>query len=502
MGSGCKSRAAAQLLARKLAAVHWEKFLGRTPHSTEPARVLTRKPGDRRKPPPTTLSREKENGMRNFVLSFRAAAASNLLVLLLLTASASAADLKVKVVDPQSAAVPNAQLQLIRPADQIILATQTTSAEGEATFHIDSSASLQLKVLAPGFAEENRDIQNQSDITIHLHIAPSSETIVVSATRTPVPGENSGAQSDSLTYSQLDTLQPVAASDALRVLPGAIFGDSGQRGGISSLFVRGGESTYNKLIVDGVAVDTPGQTTDFGVIPLTEADRLEFVRGAQSTLYGTDAMTSVIQVWTRAGSTAIPELRLSADGGNFGTANGNASLSGAWNTSTTTPSPISSPPTDKASTITTPTPSRARTSASPSPIRSLSASTSDTPTATPVSPANSASTDMTPSSTPSALRTSIRSRPIPPNTRTRTISWAASSSPSIRPPDGNIASPPSTISTATTTSTSTAIPPASTASVISSTMPPSNTITSIASASNIKATTPSAPGPTPPSATA
>ncbi|MGA8301055.1 MAG: TonB-dependent receptor, partial [Terriglobales bacterium] len=207
---------------------------------------------------------------------------------------------------------------------------QTTSAEGEATFHIDSSASLQLKVLAPGFAEENRDIQNQSDITIHLHIAPSSETIVVSATRTPVPGEDSGAQSDSLTYSQLNTLQPIAASDALHVLPGAIFGDSGQRGGISSLFVRGGESTYNKLIVDGVAVDTPGQTTDFGVIPLTEADRLEFVRGAQSTLYGTDAMTSVIQVWTRAGSTAIPELRLSADGGNFGTASGNASLSGAW----------------------------------------------------------------------------------------------------------------------------------------------------------------------------
>ena len=105
---------------------------------------------------------------------------------------------------------------------------------------------------------------------------------------------------------------------------------AGQRGGISSLFVRGGESTYNKVIVDGVAVDTPGQTFDFGTLPLAEADRLEFVRGAQSTLYGSDAMTSVIQVWTRTGSTPIPELRLAADGGNFGTANGNASLSGAY----------------------------------------------------------------------------------------------------------------------------------------------------------------------------
>ena len=244
--------------------------------------------------------------------------------------SAFAADLRVKVVDPQSAAVPNAQLQLIRPSDQSIVATQTTSAEGQATFHLDSSATLQLKVLAPGFAEETRDIQNQSDLTINLHIAPSSETILVSATRTPVPGESAGTNADSLSNTQLATLQPVATSDALRVLPGAVINAAGQRGGISSLFVRGGESTYNKVIVDGVAVDTPGQTTDFGTIPLAEADRLEFVRGAQSTLYGSDAMTSVIQVWTRTGSTTIPELRLSADCGNFGTASGNASLSGAW----------------------------------------------------------------------------------------------------------------------------------------------------------------------------
>ena len=56
---------------------------------------------------------------------------------------------------------------------------------------------------------------------------------------------------------------------------------------------------------------------------------MEFVRGAQSTLYGSDAMTSVVQVWTRAGSTRVPELRFGADGGNFGTASGYASLAGA-----------------------------------------------------------------------------------------------------------------------------------------------------------------------------
>ncbi len=249
---------------------------------------------------------------------------------LLLSVSAYAADLKVKVLDPQSAAVAGAEVSLLRRGEKTILATQTTSAEGTTTFHTDSTPPFQIKVLAPGFAEETIDVSTQPDLTVNLHLAPASETIIVSATRTPVPGEAAGADVDSLSNAQLSTLQPVAVSDTMRVLPGAVVNDAGQRGGISSLFVRGGESTYNKVIVDGVAVDTPGQTTDFGTPSLAEADRLEFVRGAQSTLYGSDAMTSVIQVWTRTGSTPAPELRFGADGGNFGTANGYASLSGAW----------------------------------------------------------------------------------------------------------------------------------------------------------------------------
>jgi vitamin B12 transporter len=78
-----------------------------------------------------------------------------------------------------------------------------------------------------------------------------------------------------------------------------------------------------------VSIDQPGGTFDFGTLPLTEADRMEFLRGAQSTLYGSDAMTSVVQVWTRTGNTPVPELRFGADAGNYGTENGYASLSGA-----------------------------------------------------------------------------------------------------------------------------------------------------------------------------
>jgi outer membrane cobalamin receptor len=115
----------------------------------------------------------------------------------------------------------------------------------------------------------------------------------------------------------------------LRFLPGAVIGTNGRWGSLSSLFVRGGESRYNKVIVDGVPIDEPGGTFDFGVVPLQQTDRLEFVRGAQSTLYGSDAMTSVVQVFTRNGSTETPELSFGADGGTFQTAHGYLSLAGA-----------------------------------------------------------------------------------------------------------------------------------------------------------------------------
>ena len=91
---------------------------------------------------------------------------------------------------------------------------------------------------------------------------------------------------DTLSGKELEIMQPIAANDALRFLPGAVIATAGQRGGFSSLFVRGGDSRYNKVIVDGVTVNEPGGTIDLGTLPLDEADRLEFSRGAQSTLYG------------------------------------------------------------------------------------------------------------------------------------------------------------------------------------------------------------------------
>lgn len=264
----------------------------------------------------------------------RAIRASFLLLVALV--AASAAELKIKVVDPQSVAVSAAEVMLLAKNGSTTPRTLSTSAEGTADFGALPAGSYSIKVLAAGFGAQTlsyeltaRSRAVADTFTVRLHLATASETVVVTATRTPSAAENTGSSVSTLESQQLETMQPSASNDAIRFLPGAVINTAGQRGGLSSLFVRGGDSTYNKVIVDGVTINEPGGTFDFGTLPLTEANRMEFLRGAQSTLYGSDAMTSVVQVFTRTGSTPSPELRFGADGGNFSTANGFGSLAGA-----------------------------------------------------------------------------------------------------------------------------------------------------------------------------
>src|SRR5271169_4967332 len=131
----------------------------------------------------------------------RALRASFLLFVAL--AAASAADLKVKVIDPQSAAVSGAQVSLFSQGTETPLKTATTSAEGIAIFGEMSSVSSRIQVLAPGFAAHTDAVPAHSDvITIQLHLATASETVVVTATRTPAPAGETGASISTLENEQ------------------------------------------------------------------------------------------------------------------------------------------------------------------------------------------------------------------------------------------------------------------------------------------------------------
>ncbi len=254
-----------------------------------------------------------------------------LLAALLSCTAALAADLKVSVQSPSGDRVSGVQVSLFRAGNDSGVGVQTTGGDGTATFPNLPDGQYRAVILAPGFAEQSMQvaIPGTGALTVQLNLTTTPQTVVVSATATPTTAEQTGTSVGVLTGEQLTAINPVSAPDALLYIPGAIVSTTGRRGNLSSLFVRGGESNYNKVLVDGVPVNDPGGFFDFGVVPMNNIDRLEVERGPESTVYGSDAMTSVVQLWTATGSTRTPEVQFGADGGNFSTANGYASVTGA-----------------------------------------------------------------------------------------------------------------------------------------------------------------------------
>ena len=105
----------------------------------------------------------------------------------------------------------------------------------------------------------------------------------------------------------------------------------GQRGAQSSLFIRGGDSDDNMILLDGVDAGDLGGRFDFGSASTTAIERAEVYRGPDSNLYGAGAVSGVVNLTTPRGTTSFPSLFLSGDGGNFNTSHEEGELAGAHN---------------------------------------------------------------------------------------------------------------------------------------------------------------------------
>jgi vitamin B12 transporter len=153
--------------------------------------------------------------------------------------------------------------------------------------------------------------------------------VTVTATRVPITTLSSPATVDVITGDELRLRGATSIASALQMLPGVTFAQNGSFGGTTSLFLRGGESHYVKVLIDGVEVNDAGGTIDFGALTTDNVERIEVVRGPASVLYGADAVTGVIQIFTRQGSGA-PRTIVSARGGSYGTSDEDAAVLGGF----------------------------------------------------------------------------------------------------------------------------------------------------------------------------
>jgi vitamin B12 transporter len=164
-----------------------------------------------------------------------------------------------------------------------------------------------------------------------LHAQEPTDTVeltpvVVTATRLPRPAAEVPVLVTVLSGAELRAQGIHMVFDALRDVPGAAVFQTGSFGGQTSLFLRGGQSNYVKVLVDGVPVNQPGGAFDFANLTTDNVGRIEVLRGPASVLYGSDAVTGVVQIFTRRGvGPARAEMRVR--GGSHGTLDWDAQTS-------------------------------------------------------------------------------------------------------------------------------------------------------------------------------
>ncbi|MEI7239394.1 TonB-dependent vitamin B12 receptor BtuB [Pectobacterium brasiliense] len=144
-----------------------------------------------------------------------------------------------------------------------------------------------------GWAQENSSSPNSSS-------EKNADDMVVTANRFAQPVSSVLAANSIVTRADIDRWQAKSLNDVMRRLPGVDIAENGGRGQLGSVFIRGGSASHVLVLVDGVRMASPGVTgsIDFSQIPMSLVQRIEYIRGPRSAVYGSDAIGGVINIIT------------------------------------------------------------------------------------------------------------------------------------------------------------------------------------------------------------
>ncbi len=246
--------------------------------------------------------------------------------------SDSSAHLSGTVLDSSGAAVPGVRItaQLENAANS---ATLTTTSANDGVYSLSlPPGRYHLQFTRESFVPRDFTMDfvaaQSRTLDLRLELQRLSASVIVTAEPEPALAQETSASVTVITRDEIDERQAVPLTDVLLYTPGVSIDRTGPEGGLAGIFLNGGNSYQTKVLIDGTAVNLPGGAFDFSSFTLDNIDKVEVVRGAESALYGTDAVSGVIQVFTHRGETRVPALSLFSEGGSFSTARGGAQLSG------------------------------------------------------------------------------------------------------------------------------------------------------------------------------
>ena len=256
-------------------------------------------------------------------------AAAWLLLSLLAAPPVCAASLSGTVVDPEGRLVPAARVTLLSALDAV--EERTTGPEGQYRFEDLDRGSYKLTANAAGLSasaiEVELDASQNRNLDLHLKLSAVEQQVVVSASLGPALTPQVGSSVSVLNRQEMQDRGNQTVFDALRAVPGVAVSQSGRWGGVTSIFVRGGASDYNLVLIDGVEVNQFGGSFDFAPLTTDGVESVEVTRSPESALYGTNAVSSVIDIRTERGQ-GPPHFSLDEAVGSFDTWRIGAAASG------------------------------------------------------------------------------------------------------------------------------------------------------------------------------
>jgi vitamin B12 transporter len=241
-----------------------------------------------------------------------------------------AASIRGRVTDTTGARITGARVVVV--CNGKVIASAVSEADGSFEVQTGTQGRFFLVVSSNGFRQlHTPDFYAGQLDSVERQIVLEPEwvrqSIVVTATGTPTPQSQTGASTSVL--SSLDLERRSDLVSVLRMMPGASVVQLGESGAQGSLFVRGGASDDNKVLLDGVDIGDLGNQFDFGPFSNSGIESVEVYRGPNSNLFGSGAMTSVVSMTTPHGTTSFPSFTFHGDAGNFHTSNEGLELSGA-----------------------------------------------------------------------------------------------------------------------------------------------------------------------------